>query len=70
MLKLSTQLAIINTTAENYNLHKNWFKKILLTDTKYGPAKSRITPCMVQMPMCPMKGINHLYSTQYQLLLM
>jgi len=31
-----------------------------LTETKYGPAKSRITPIVVQMPMWPMNGNSHL----------
>lgn len=32
----------------------------VLTETKYGPAKSRITPEEVQMPMWPMNGNSHL----------
>lgn len=32
-----------------------------LTETKYGPAKSLITPADVQMPMCPIIGNNHLH---------
>ena len=33
---------------------------VQLTVTVYGPAKSRMTPALVQMPMCPMKGSIHL----------
>lgn len=32
----------------------------LLTDTKYGPAKSLMTPVEVQIPMWPMNGKSHL----------
>ena len=35
-------------------------KKKKLTETKYGPAKSLITPVDVQMPMCPIIGMIHL----------
>ena len=31
-----------------------------LTETKYGPAKSLMTPLNVQMPICPMIGHSHL----------
>lgn len=33
---------------------------LLLTETKYGPAKSRMTPVDVQMPIWPMMGKSHL----------
>ncbi len=41
----------------------------ILTETKYGPAKSQITPVEVQMPMWPMKGKSHLkeYNKQKEL---
>lgn len=29
------------------------------THTKLGPAKSNITPSSLQMPTCPMQGMNH-----------
>lgn len=32
----------------------------LLTETKYGPAKSRMTPVDVQIPMWPIMGKSHL----------
>ena len=32
----------------------------VLTDTKYGPAKSLITPELVAIPMCPMIGKSQL----------
>lgn len=44
------------STTFNHNIEQT------LTDTKYGPAKSLMTPVEVQMPMCPMKGKNHLWS--------
>lgn len=33
---------------------------LVLTETKYGPAKSRMTPVDVQMPIWPMMGKSHL----------
>lgn len=35
-------------------------QQLLLTDTKYGPAKSLMTPVEVQIPMWPMNGKSHL----------
>lgn len=39
-------------------------QKFKPTDTKYGPAKSRMTPADVQIPMWPMKGNSHLKHQQ------
>ena len=35
-------------------------KAMLSTVTVYGPAKSFITPSVVQMPVCPISGNNQL----------
>lgn len=34
-------------------------KAKLSTDIRFGPAKSKITPSSLQMPMWPIKGTNH-----------
>lgn len=46
--------------AELEQITNNILRGLVLTETKYGPAKSRITPAEVQMPICPMNGNNHL----------
>lgn len=42
------------------NSELSFFKGAILTETKYDPAKSRMIPDEVQIPMWPMKGSSHL----------